>query len=86
MEQKQKHQCACGGNCACNSKKSKITKDMTIAEVVNQKPEAAELLYEIGLGCAGCVLSGVETLEQGCKGHGGMSDQEVDEVVQMLNA
>jgi len=57
---------------------------MKIMDVVSTKPEASEVLYEIGLGCAGCMMSGFETLEQGCKGHG-MSDEEVDEVVKMLN-
>ena len=85
MEQRQEHKCACGGNCACKTKKKiEIKKDMKIMDVVSTKPEASEVLYEIGLGCAGCMMSGFETLEQGCKGHG-MSDEEVDEVVKMLN-
>ncbi len=62
-------------------KHQKITKGMTVAEIIEKKPKAAETLAEEGLGCAGCMLSSFETLEQGAAGHG----IDVDELVEELN-
>ena len=63
----------------------KITKDMTIGDVVAKYPCSIEVLQSAGVHCVGCHVSYVETLEQGFKGHG-MSDEEVDSVVAKLNA
>ena len=47
-----------------------ITKDMTFIEVMNTSPEAAWILMENGMQCAGCGLAANETLEQGALAHG----------------
>lgn len=62
-----------------------IKKTDTIAEVLEKKgEEAAEILLEAGMGCVGCAMASGETLEQGCKAHG-ISDKEIDEIVNKLN-
>ena len=76
--------CACGGNCACKTK-NKITKDMKIVDIIEKKPEAAELFFESGLGCAGCAFSGFESLEEGALGHG-MTEEDVEIIVKRLNS
>ena len=80
---KQENKCKCGKNCDCKNKKI-INKNMKIQEVIRINTDAAEILYELGLGCVGCIMARVETLEQGCKSHG-MSDKEIDKVVSLLN-
>ncbi len=48
----------------------KINKEMTIAEVLRVKPEAATVLMSRGLHCLGCVIAQGETLEQAAEVHG----------------
>ncbi len=62
----------------------KITKDTKISELIQEKPEAVGTLFEAGLGCVGCPMAQMETIEQGCKAHG-MSDKEVEKLVEELN-
>ncbi len=62
----------------------KITKDTRISEVVQSKPEAIELLFKAGMGCIGCPMAQMETIEQGCKAHD-MSDKEIQELVEKIN-
>ena len=64
---------------------SKISKDMKIVDIIEKKPEAAELFFESGLGCAGCAFSGFESLEQGAMGHG-MTEEDVEIIVKRLNS
>ena len=40
-----------------------ITKDMTVGEIVNTNPKAAEVLMSFGMGCLGCPSAQVETIE-----------------------
>ncbi len=61
----------------------KITKETKIGELISEKPKAAELLMESGMGCVGCPCAQMETLEEGCKGHG-MNDEDVDVLVKAL--
>ena len=62
-----------------------ITKKTTLSEVVKKNPDAAELLFDIGMHCVGCPMSMGETVEQGCQAHG-MTDKQIDEIVKKLNA
>ena len=62
----------------------KITKNTTINELMNKKPEVAQILFEAGMGCIGCAMAQQETIEEGCRGHG-FSDEEIDELVEKLN-
>ncbi|MBU3129470.1 DUF1858 domain-containing protein [Clostridium tagluense] len=47
-----------------------ITKDMTIGEVVRQKPESVEVLMGFGMGCVGCPSAQAETIEEAAMVHG----------------
>lgn len=59
----------------------KIKKEINIAELVEDYPEAAQVLIDEGLGCIGCVASEFETLEEGLRAHG----LDVDEVIKKIN-
>ena len=65
--------------------KGPITREMTLGELVQRFPEAAMLLAEKGLHCIGCHMSGMETVEQGCRAHG-MSEEDIDKLVEDMNA
>ena len=59
-----------------------ITKDMTIGEIIVNKPEVAPILMEAGMHCISCPASAMETLEEACEVHG----IDVDELIEKLNA
>ncbi|MDP4088745.1 MAG: DUF1858 domain-containing protein [Bacillota bacterium] len=48
----------------------KLTKDMTIGEVVRTYPQTVEILMDFGMGCVGCPASQAESLEQAAMVHG----------------
>ena len=54
-----------------------ITKDMTIGEILRVKPESAQVLMDMGMGCLGCPSAQFETLEQACEVHG----QDVEDIL-----
>ncbi len=60
---------------------NKITKDMTISDIVMDHPESIEVFQKHGLHCIGCAAARFENLEQGCAAHG----IDVDELVKDLN-
>ena len=49
--------------------KSKITKEMTIGEVIRKYPKTVFLFIDYGLHCVGCPISQDETIEQAAKAH-----------------
>jgi len=51
-------------------KKEIITKNMTIGEIIQIKPKAAEILMRAGMGCVYCPMAAMETLAQGVEAHG----------------
>ncbi len=59
----------------------KIMKDMTIGEVIRNKPEAASILMNFGMGCVGCPSAQAETLEEASRVHG----LNIDELMEALN-
>lgn len=59
-----------------------ITKDMIIGELLDVKPEAAEILLSMGMHCLGCPSARGETIAQACEVHG----VDVDEIVAQINA
>lgn len=63
----------------------KITPKTKMSELLEKKPEAAEILFDAGLSCVGCPMAMQETIEQGCLAHG-MSKKEIEELVERLNA
>ncbi|MBZ9609744.1 DUF1858 domain-containing protein [Clostridium estertheticum] len=60
----------------------RITKDMTIGEVVRQNPESVEVLMSFGMGCVGCPSAQAETLEEAAMVHG----LNLEELMTALNA
>ncbi|EJO5348320.1 DUF1858 domain-containing protein [Clostridium butyricum] len=59
----------------------KITKEMTIGEVVRNYPESIDVLFSFGMGCVGCPSAQAETIEEACKVHG----LEVEKLIKSLN-
>jgi hybrid cluster-associated redox disulfide protein len=60
----------------------KITKDMSIMEIVQKHPETTDVFMKHGLHCIGCAAARFETLEQGAEAHG----IDVEKFVKDLNA
>ncbi len=52
------------------AKKKKITKDMTIGEVLSTCPELAEVFMGFGMHCISCPVSQMETVEEASMVHG----------------
>lgn len=50
-------------------KKVKITKEMTIREVIGKYPQVLSLFMDYGLHCVGCVFAQGETIETAAKVH-----------------
>lgn len=50
-------------------KKVKITKDMTLAEVLNYRNHAPEVLMGFGMHCFSCPVSQMETVEEAAMVH-----------------
>ena len=61
---------------------TKITKDMTILQVLQLDAGTAEVLMAAGMHCVGCPASSGESLEQAAAVHG----FDADELVSNLNA
>ena len=61
-----------------------ITKEMTFAEALEIKPDAAKIMFEFGLHCIGCHFSPYETIEQGAKSHG-LEDKDIKEMLNKIN-
>jgi hybrid cluster-associated redox disulfide protein len=47
-----------------------ITKEMSIADVVQQYPQTIEVFLRHGLMCFGCAIARFENVEQGAIAHG----------------
>ncbi len=60
----------------------KITKDMTIARVMELCPRAPEIFAAHGMGCAICLISSAETIDEGATMHG----VDVEALLDELNA
>lgn len=61
-----------------------VTKDMNLAEVVQNYPDSAEVLMDYGLHCVGCHFNTMDSIEAGSKVHG-LSDQDIDDMVIRIN-
>jgi len=63
----------------------KITEKTKISEVLAEKGErGAELMMEAGMGCVGCPMSQMESIEEGCLAHG-LKKKDIDKLVKKLN-
>jgi hybrid cluster-associated redox disulfide protein len=60
----------------------RITKDMTIEEVVQQFPETVQVFSRHGVGCLGCSAAQYDNIERGAAVHG----LDTDQLVRELNA
>ena len=49
---------------------SKVTKDMTIGEILRAYPAVAPVLLEAGMHCLGCPSAQAESLEEAAMVHG----------------
>jgi len=59
-----------------------ITKEMLLGEILRIKPEAAEVLMQMGMHCLGCPSSQMESLADACMVHG----LDSDELLKKLNS
>ncbi len=59
----------------------KITKDLTIMEVLQKKPEAAQIFARFGMHCLGCLVASGETVEEAAMAHG----LDAEEIIKALN-
>ena len=60
----------------------KVTKEMSIIDIVKTYPESIEVFAKYGLGCIGCAAARYENLEAGARVHG----IDPDKLVEELNA
>jgi hybrid cluster-associated redox disulfide protein len=60
--------------------KTKVSKDMTFAEIMSIDKKAGYKLAERGMFCGGCPMAMMETLEQGARAHGIDADKLVKEL------
>ncbi len=58
----------------------KVTKEMSIVEIVQNHPKSLEVFAKYGMGCIGCAAARFETLEAGAKVHGVDPQVMVDEI------
>ena len=61
-----------------------ITKDISIEELIEQKPESVNFLMEKGIKCIACGEPIWGSLEDASK-EKGFSDEEIDQIVHELN-
>ena len=59
---------------------AKVTKDMSIIDIVQNHPETLEIFAKYGMGCIGCAAARFENLEAGAKVHGFDADAMVAEI------
>ncbi len=62
----------------------KITKTMTLGEVIEKYPKSVDIFMKYGLHCIGCSVATWETLEQGAMAHG-MDNKKIDSLLEELN-
>ena len=58
----------------------KVTKEMSIVEIVQNHPKSLEVFAKYGMGCIGCAAARFETLAAGAKVHGVDPQVMVDEI------
>ncbi len=57
-----------------------VTRETLVGEIVNEYPEAIDVLFSIGMHCLGCPASQAESLEDACAVHGFESSAVVREI------
>lgn len=66
-------------------KKNLITKNTKIGEMVQLYPKTSDIMLSWGLACVGCSINVFESVEEGARIHGQMSDKEIEELLKELN-
>ena len=61
---------------------TKITRDMTIGEVLRINPKLAPVLMEAGMHCLGCPSAQMESLEEAAVVHG----MDIDDLMNKIDA
>jgi hybrid cluster-associated redox disulfide protein len=61
-----------------------VTADWTVADIVARYPQATAVMAEYGLHCFGCSANAMESLEEGCMGHG-FSTEDIQNLVDDIN-
>jgi len=59
---------------------AKITKKITLAEVISKYPETMPVFLEHGMACFGCPMAMNETIEQGAIAHGINAEKLIKEL------
>ncbi len=59
----------------------KVTKDMSIGQILQMDQRTAPVFMEFGMQCLGCPMATSESLEMACATHG----VSADELVEKLN-
>ena len=59
-----------------------FTKDTTVGDVLDARPDLAQCFFEIGMHCLGCPCSRSETIGEACAAHGA----DADALLAKLNA
>ncbi len=63
----------------------KVTKEMSIIDIVQNYPQSLEVFAKYGLGCIGCAAAKFENLEAGAKVHGVDPEQMVAEINALID-
>ena len=58
-----------------------VTKEMTLAQIIQIKEDAPQILMSFGMGCVGCPSSQAESLEDAAMVHG----LKLEELLEALN-
>ena len=64
----------------------KLTKDMTIGQLIGSYPQVAPILMQVGMHCLGCPSAQAESLEEAAMVHGLDADLLMEKINAFLNA
>lgn len=64
----------------------KVTKDMTIGELIRSFPQVAPILMQVGMHCLGCPSAQAESLGEAAMVHGLDAEVLVEKINAFLNA
>lgn len=64
----------------------RITKNITIGQLLEMDPEMGNILTSIGMHCIGCPSARNETLEQAAEVHGMDADDLIEDIKGFLGA
>ena len=64
----------------------KVTKDMTIGELIRSFPQVAPILMQVGMHCLGCPSAQAESIGDAAMVHGLDAEVLVEKINAFLNA